>query len=400
VATRDVFSAGELARLRGFPESTRAELIRYFTLTGPDVAFLRKFHGTGNVLGAGVQLCSLPWLGFVPDDVTVVPAAAVARLAERLDIPAGDLAGYGQRGQTRTEHLREVLAYTGWRTVDRPGWKELDEFLFARAMEHDSPKLLFRLACEYLASQRMVRPGVILLLEHVASARERARAETWMLLAHLVSEDQGEGALRRRELDRLLVADVELGRTPLRWLETGPTTSSPAAVHTELAKLAYLGVGPEYARNGPRVVAASVVRCGQVPYRPTDLSMFNSRSVLTRALLIASRVVRSWLVWAASVLTSPVATASWLAAITSSRTCRASAACAAASGIGPTWRFWAICRSGVAERSTCQRISSSRAATSSGPAPAERRCSSPGGVSGLLVQGNRVGEHRLGLHHP
>ena len=240
VATRDVFSAGELARLRGFPEITRAELIRYFTLTGPDVAFLRKFHGTGNVLGAGVQLCSLPWLGFVPDDVTVVPAAAVARLAERLDIPAGDLAGYGQRGQTRTEHLREVLAYTGWRTVDRPGWKELDEFLFARAMEHDSPKLLFRLACEYLASQRMVRPGVILLLEHVASARERARAETWMLLAHLVSEDQGEGALRRRELDRLLVADVELGRTPLRWLETGPTTSSPAAVHTELAKLAYL----------------------------------------------------------------------------------------------------------------------------------------------------------------
>ena len=73
VATRDVFSAEELARLRGFPEITRAELIRYFTLTGPDVAFLRKFHGTGNVLGAGVQLCSLPWLGFVPDDVGVQP---------------------------------------------------------------------------------------------------------------------------------------------------------------------------------------------------------------------------------------------------------------------------------------------------------------------------------------
>ena len=36
MATRDVFSAEELARLRGFPEITRAELIRYFTLTGPD----------------------------------------------------------------------------------------------------------------------------------------------------------------------------------------------------------------------------------------------------------------------------------------------------------------------------------------------------------------------------
>lgn len=45
VATRDVFSAEELARLRGFLEITRAELIRYFTLTGPDVAILRKFRG-------------------------------------------------------------------------------------------------------------------------------------------------------------------------------------------------------------------------------------------------------------------------------------------------------------------------------------------------------------------
>jgi Domain of unknown function (DUF4158) len=96
------FSAEELARLRGFPEITRAELIRYFTLTGPDVAFLRKFHSRVNVLGAGVQLCSLPWLGFVPDEVTVAPAAAVGRLAERLDISAGELAGYGHRGQTRT----------------------------------------------------------------------------------------------------------------------------------------------------------------------------------------------------------------------------------------------------------------------------------------------------------
>jgi hypothetical protein len=39
---------------------------------------------------------------------------------------------------------------------------------------------------------------------------------------------------------RLLVPDPDLGCTPLRWLETGATTSSPAAVKTELAKLAYL----------------------------------------------------------------------------------------------------------------------------------------------------------------
>ena len=61
MATRDVFSEDELAQLRGFPEPARAELIRYFTLAAGDEAFVRQFRGRANVLGAAVQLCTLPW---------------------------------------------------------------------------------------------------------------------------------------------------------------------------------------------------------------------------------------------------------------------------------------------------------------------------------------------------
>lgn len=43
------------------------------------------------------------------------------------------------------------------------------------------------------------------MLEHVATARKRARDETWTLLSPLVAGDDGESASRRRELDRLLV---------------------------------------------------------------------------------------------------------------------------------------------------------------------------------------------------
>ena len=49
VPTRDVFSEDELAQLRGFPESARAGLIRYFTGAPADEAFARKFRGRGNV---------------------------------------------------------------------------------------------------------------------------------------------------------------------------------------------------------------------------------------------------------------------------------------------------------------------------------------------------------------
>ena len=234
MATRDVFSADELAQLRGFPEIGRAELIRFFMLTPADEEFVRRFRDKRNVLGVAVQLCALPWLGFVPEDVPAAPAAAVARLSERLGIPVGELSGYGAREQTRSDHLRDVAAYLGWHQVDRPRWKDLEEFLFARALEHDSPKLLFRLACEYLSSSRLVRPGVVLVLERVAAARKRARKETWQRLEPMLT------GFLRAELDGMLVPDPLLGRTRLAWLGTGPTSSTPAAVKGELEKLAYL----------------------------------------------------------------------------------------------------------------------------------------------------------------
>jgi len=182
-----------------------------------------------------VQLCTLPWLGFVPDDVTAAPSAVVTRLAEQLRVDAGALAGYGEREQTRTDHLRLVLQYAGWRVPRSLEVKELDEFLLARAMEHDSPSLLFRLACEHLRASQVVRPGVVTLSERVAAARAKAERETYDRLAHLLTD------ARCSEVDGLLVTDAEIGMARLRWLNTGPVEASAAAVKTEVAKLLFLG---------------------------------------------------------------------------------------------------------------------------------------------------------------
>jgi hypothetical protein len=95
-----------------------------------------------------VQLCTLPWLGFVPDDVTSAPSAAVDRLADRLGVDPAALSLYGQRAQTRSDHLGKVAEYLGWKTAPAGSreMKELEQFLLDRAMEHDSPTLLFSLA--------------------------------------------------------------------------------------------------------------------------------------------------------------------------------------------------------------------------------------------------------------
>ena len=82
VSTRDVFSGQELARLRGFPEISREELIRFFTLSAADEAFVRSMRRPATVLGVAVQLCALPWLGFVPDEVGAAPVVAPTCQAE------------------------------------------------------------------------------------------------------------------------------------------------------------------------------------------------------------------------------------------------------------------------------------------------------------------------------
>ena len=110
MATRHLFSERELTALRGFGEPLRQDLIRFYTLSSSDLDFVAGRRGEANRLGAAVQLCTLRWLGFVPDDVASAPTVVVERLAGQVGVPPDAIVDYGLRSQTRTEHLVEVLA--------------------------------------------------------------------------------------------------------------------------------------------------------------------------------------------------------------------------------------------------------------------------------------------------
>jgi hypothetical protein len=61
-------SGTELEKLRGFPEFSREEPVRYFTLSPTDEGFLVGHRRQGNCLGSAVQLCTPPWNpGWVSD---------------------------------------------------------------------------------------------------------------------------------------------------------------------------------------------------------------------------------------------------------------------------------------------------------------------------------------------
>src|SRR3954466_3086919 len=156
----------ELAWLSSWPDEIAVEdAVTYFTLSADDLSWLAGFNRQQNRLGVAVQLSTLPWLGWIPDDLAGCPPLALDRLTQALgispDTSSALLAGYGGwQGRTRREHRAQVLGPLGWRLF--PGGERmlLDGLLLARALEHDAPGVLLQLACDWLRAERVVRPPV------------------------------------------------------------------------------------------------------------------------------------------------------------------------------------------------------------------------------------------------
>ena len=149
-----MFAEDQLERLRTFPDIGRDDLI-LFTLTPADVAFLDPGRA-GRQARACRALATLPWLG----------SAAPARRWP------GWRSGWGWirrcwRGMGSARTPGRIMC--GWRPgiwggrapADSAAMKDLEQFLLDRAMEHDSPGLLFTVAAEYRISAKTIRPGVV-----------------------------------------------------------------------------------------------------------------------------------------------------------------------------------------------------------------------------------------------
>ena len=101
-----------------------------------------------------------------------------------------------------------------------------------RALEHDRPTLLLRLACEHLLGLRIERPGVTHLERLIAAARQRAQQETYRRLAPILTRDC------KARLDGLLTVDAATGRSNLAWLQQSAATYTPPMILATLEKRA------------------------------------------------------------------------------------------------------------------------------------------------------------------
>jgi TnpA family transposase len=135
-------SLSDRENLNRFPSDTPEDvLIAFFTLSTVDKELIFNHRGDHNRLGFALQLCTLRYLGYCPDDFIHITQTVTGYLAKQLDIlsPVPLILQYGQREHTRTDHLQEIVAFVGYNKAAQTDFDALEEWLTERALEHDKP---------------------------------------------------------------------------------------------------------------------------------------------------------------------------------------------------------------------------------------------------------------------
>ncbi len=110
-------------------------LRRYYTLGPEELIFIKRQHGSHNRLGIALQLCLLRFPGRVFTDFSTASGRVVAYVAEQLGVSPDVLNRYGQRPNTRSDHLTRLQEAFGYRTYDWSAMLDLTRHLLSPALE-------------------------------------------------------------------------------------------------------------------------------------------------------------------------------------------------------------------------------------------------------------------------
>ncbi len=165
-------SGAEHAKLSRYPEDMPdGDLGRFFTLSPQDLALIEQQRSEHNRLGFTLQLTSLRYLGSIPDDLLTPPPDLLALIAQQLGVAQTTLSRYGEREQTRSDHLLHITWDLGFRRVTPLDLLALEDWLVECSLEHDKESYLLCTLLERLRWHAILRPGLS-SLERLVATRE------------------------------------------------------------------------------------------------------------------------------------------------------------------------------------------------------------------------------------
>jgi TnpA family transposase len=197
------------------PES-RDELIRYYTFNETDLAIIRQRRGPANRLGFAVQLCYLRFPGIILG-VNESPFPPLLNLVgEQLKVSIEIWDDYGQREQTRREHLIELQTVFRFQSFTMSHYRQNVHMLTELAMQTDKGVVLASAMIEQLQRQSIILPSINTIERAGAEAITRANQRIFTALSNPLTE------INRQRLDNLLKRRDNGKTTWLAWLRQSP----------------------------------------------------------------------------------------------------------------------------------------------------------------------------------
>jgi hypothetical protein len=220
---RSVLSITERDGLLILPD-TKDELIKHYVFSESDLAIIRQRRGSSNRLGFAVHLCYMRYPGLIlgVDDDPFPPLLQM--VAAQLMIPAEHWNDYGQREQTRREHLLELQTIFGFQPFTTTNHYQVSlHSLEELSWQTDKGILLATALIENLRKQSVLLPTLD-VIERICDVIERICAEAVTRANRRIFKALTDSlsVIHHQHLNNLLKRKNDSSITRLAWLRQSP----------------------------------------------------------------------------------------------------------------------------------------------------------------------------------
>ncbi len=230
---RSLLTPDERAGLLAFPTAD-GELIRYYTLSEPDLAAIRQRRGNHNRLGFAVQLCYLRYPGFgLPTDAEP-PIPLLSIVGRQLHIDPNIWPQYAERPETRREHLAELQSWLGLTPFYISDYRRVVHHLTELAQQADRGIVLAETLVEMLRQQRIILPALDVIERVCGEALTRGTRQVYKALTVPLDDHH------RHALDGVLANRDGSQYSVLTWLRQSPGSPKPKHILAHLERLKVL----------------------------------------------------------------------------------------------------------------------------------------------------------------
>ena len=212
---RGILTPTERESLFAFPAEPE-DLVRHYTLSEADFSVINQRRGDHNRLGFAVQLCCLRYPGYALAPDASPPEPFVSMVSRQLNLSPGLWSLYGQRAETRREHLLELQAWLGLTPFGIRHYRSSILLLTEIGLQTDRGIRLATALVESLRQKRIIVPAIDVIERVCAHALTRGTRRV---------HDALTGSLTDRHsiaLDGLIIPKDEELLSPLAWLQQPP----------------------------------------------------------------------------------------------------------------------------------------------------------------------------------